>query len=141
MSQRQVRAFTGDACEGKADDLRLHLVEAGGFGIDASQFSSVEFCYPGIELRVGENAFVVARVDEDCLLCSRLAGRPAGGARILVSLFENSGVCSLASLRERAGVRGTLMQRRTHSLKTKLLIKLVELGNIRCLMHDRVEFK
>ena len=100
VHQWKISRLAGRNAEGKADDLRLHLIEAGGFGVERGERGGVDSGDPGVELRFSKQGFVVARVDEFGDVGGGFAGRPACRDGVFGGLRVNGG-----SLAVRSGIR------------------------------------
>ena len=62
MRQRQIGGLVRLDRERHADQLRVHHVQSGGFGIYTDQIGGEDFIQPGIELRFGQYRFVMRAV-------------------------------------------------------------------------------
>src|SRR5450756_2217471 len=62
MRQRQIGCMVRRDSERHADQLRVHHIQSGGFGIHADQFGGEYFFQPCVELRFGQYRFIVRAV-------------------------------------------------------------------------------
>ena len=58
MRQRQIGCMVRRDSERHADQLRVHHIQSGGFGIHADQFGGEYFFQPCVELRFGQYRFI-----------------------------------------------------------------------------------
>ena len=84
VPQRQIGRVARRDGERHADDLRLHVFEAGGLGVEGEQLGGLELLQPVGELRLGGDGFVVARRGRDDLraIADAGGGRRAGDDRL-----------------------------------------------------------
>ena len=99
MTQRHVGGDAALEAERHADDLGLHVVEAGGLGVEGEQIATAQRIEPPLEVLPARDAFVVALHERACAgaSCGELVGGAAGGAAGLRSRGDAARLRSLAA--------------------------------------------